>query len=194
MELPSTEAPSSNSTFAPGSAVPLKTGVVTSVMSSVFELPVSLAGSRSGMEGAAGATLSIVTGKLPDVDVLPATSVDLALKLCTPLARLLAGMVQLLPVTTAVPSELVPSKSVMVVPFSQVPVSVGEVTLVIPSLLETPLSLAAVSCGIDGVSGAVVSIVTLNTADNALVFPAASLACTARLCIPSGRMDEVTLH
>ena len=134
--------------------MPLKTGVVTSVMSSVFELPVSLAGSKSGMEGTTGATLSIVTDKLPDVDVLPATSVDLALKLCTPLVRLLAGMIQLPPVTTADPSELVPSKSVTVVPFSPVPVSVGEVTLVILSLLETPLSLAAVSCGIDGVTGA----------------------------------------
>ena len=42
------------------STVPVKTGVVTLVMLSVFEVPLSLAASRKGIEGAAGAIESSV--------------------------------------------------------------------------------------------------------------------------------------
>ena len=44
----------------PASAVPVKVGVVTLVILSVLETPVSLAAVRSGVVGASGTTLSIV--------------------------------------------------------------------------------------------------------------------------------------
>ena len=43
----------------PGSAVPVKVGVLTLVMSSLFELPLSLPGAKVGVEGAAGAWVSL---------------------------------------------------------------------------------------------------------------------------------------
>jgi hypothetical protein len=63
----------------------LNTGVVTSVLLSVFDGPVSDAGSRSGVDGAAGALLSIVTDSPADSTLaLPAASVALAVMLWAP--------------------------------------------------------------------------------------------------------------
>ena len=61
-------------------------------------------------------------------------------------------------------------------PASAVPVKVGVLSLVILSVLEVPLSLAATRSGTDGAAGAVVSMVMLNALDAALRFPAASIA------------------
>ena len=47
-------------TVLPSSAVPVKAGVLSLVISSVFELPESLAAFRSGALGAFGAVLSMV--------------------------------------------------------------------------------------------------------------------------------------
>ena len=94
---------------------------------------------------------------------------------------MLATVVQLPPVATAVPTTVAPSKSVTVVPLSAVPVKVGAVTLVMLSVFDMPLSLAAVRSGTDGAAGAVESIVTLNAAEGALTLPTASMACAIRL-------------
>ncbi len=48
-------------TVAPASAVPVMVGVVTRVMLSVFEIPVSEAAIRSGVDGAAGPVVSMTT-------------------------------------------------------------------------------------------------------------------------------------
>jgi hypothetical protein len=47
----STEIPSRSSTVAPASPVPLNVGVSSFVTLSAFELPLSLAAARSGVEG-----------------------------------------------------------------------------------------------------------------------------------------------
>lgn len=52
-------------TVLPASAVPVKVGVASLVMSSVSEAPVSEAAARSGVEGAAGAAVSITILCLP---------------------------------------------------------------------------------------------------------------------------------
>ena len=62
---------------------------------------------------------------------------------------MLATIVQLPPLATAVPTTVAPSKSVTVVPLSAVPVKVGAVTLVMLSVFDMPLSLAAVRSGTD---------------------------------------------
>lgn len=55
--------------LAPG-AVPLKVGVVSCVVLSVFDVPVSLAGARSGTE-ATGATVSMTTSSVAGYELLP---------------------------------------------------------------------------------------------------------------------------
>ena len=50
--------PAKSSTVLLASAVPVKVGVVSLVLLSVFELPVSELESRSGVDGALGGTLS----------------------------------------------------------------------------------------------------------------------------------------
>ena len=79
--VPSDVAPSSNSTLLFASAVPLTVGVVTLVRSSVLELPESLPVSRSGVDGAAGAEVSIVTVRADEAAlVFPAASVAVAVR------------------------------------------------------------------------------------------------------------------
>src|SRR5471032_2095101 len=76
--LPSTLVPllSYSVTVEPASAVPLKVSVVTLVMLSLFEVPLSLALARSGVDGAAGANVSkLSAGVLPAPPLLPAVSV-----------------------------------------------------------------------------------------------------------------------
>jgi hypothetical protein len=74
-------------TVAPASAVPLKVGVVTLVMLSVDELPESEAAVRSGVDGAAGGTVSTITLSCDAVGVAPAlplASVAFAAKYLVP--------------------------------------------------------------------------------------------------------------
>jgi hypothetical protein len=74
------------------------------------------------------------------------------------------------------PTCVFPSKIVTVLPASAVPVNVGVVLLVILSVLDDPLSLAAVRSGVEGAAGAVVSIVMVNALEATETFPAASVA------------------
>ena len=63
------------------SAVPMIVGVSSLVMSSVLELPLSLPASISGVDGAAGAVVSIVTARADEaLLVFPAVSVDVAVR------------------------------------------------------------------------------------------------------------------
>ncbi len=77
---PSGMAPANSWTIAPWSAVPVNVGVVSAVSPSDDENPVSLAGSRTGAEGAPGARVSVVTvrpgdGRLTSFDALVAVAV-----------------------------------------------------------------------------------------------------------------------
>ena len=58
------------------------------------------------------------------------------------------------PVAMPVPTTVVPSNRVTVLPASAVPVKVGMVTLVMLSVLDTPLSEAATRSGVAGAAGA----------------------------------------
>ncbi len=67
------------STVLFAAAVPVKVGVVSLVLSSVLEEPVSLPAARSGVPGAAGAAVSTVTDSPPlATEVLPPASVAVA--------------------------------------------------------------------------------------------------------------------
>ena len=111
----------------PASAVPVKVGVVTLVMLSVLDTPLSDAASRSGADGAAGAMVSMVTGKAAEAALtLPATSVALAVMLWVPFARVdVVANQSPFTVVMPVPTWVVPSNRVTVLPASAVPVKVG---------------------------------------------------------------------
>src|SRR5437870_1678345 len=175
-------------TLLPASAVPVKVGVVTLVMLSVLELQLSLPTRRSSDLGAAGAVVSMVTLSAAEAaEMLPAASVAVAVMLCVPAARARAeerrvGKVGG-PLRTWTPSL----KILTLLPASAVPVKVGVVTLVMLSVLELPLSLAAARSGAEGAAGAVVSMVTLSAAEAAEMLPAASVAVAVMLCVPAAR-------
>ena len=105
-------------------------------------------------------------------------------------------MLQTPPVATAVPSTVVPfvSYSVIRLPASAVPLTVGVVMRVTPSVLEAPLSLAAAKTGAAGAMGAVVSMVIASAAEAALVLPAISVDLTVRLWAPEASVLLVMLQ
>ena len=85
------------------------------------------------------------------------------------------------PTAVPLPTAVVPSKIVTVLPASAVPENVGVVTLVMLSVLDDPESLAAVRSGVDGAAGAVVSIVMLKVPEDVDTLPAASVAVALML-------------
>ena len=97
----------------PASAVPVRVGVVALVMLSLLDTPLSLPLARSGVEGALGAVVSLVTVSPVErglVWLLP--SVWVTLSVCAPCDR--AGEVMLqapAPLAVAVPRSVVPSVS-----------------------------------------------------------------------------------
>ena len=140
----------------PASAVPVKVGVVTLVMLSVLDKPLSDAVSRSGADGAAGAVVSMVTAKASRYSAEVARHIRClggdAVGSCRqgrggdgPRSRSVA---------TPVPTTVAPSNKVTVLPASAVPVKVGLVTLVRLSVLDKPLSEAATRSGTVGTAGA----------------------------------------
>ncbi len=79
MVVPSLTPSMKTSTVRLAPAVPVKVGVVSLVLSSVLEEPLSLPAARSGVEGAAGAVVSMVMFSAAEAtDWLPAASVALA--------------------------------------------------------------------------------------------------------------------
>lgn len=166
-------------TVALASEVPVRVGVVSLVMLSVFELPLSLAALKSGVVGADGALVSTVTANTEDADeALPATSVAVAVTLWLPAAMVEAVMLQL-----PEPSEVVEPKLPSILELkltltlaSAVPLKVGVVSLVLLSVSELPVSLPASISGVPGADGAVVSIVMARADEADEVLPAASVA------------------
>ena len=90
------------------------------------------------------------------------------------------------PSAVAVPSTVVPSVSyrVTVLLASAVPVKVGVVLLVLLSVDELPVSVAAVMSGALGAVGAVLSYITVLVACVATL-PAASFTSAVMLTLPS---------
>src|SRR5437773_12245652 len=86
-----------------------------------------------------------------------------------------------------------PRNRVTVLPASAVPVKVGVVTLVRLSVLELPLSLAAVRSGAAGAAGAAVSSVYEWLAP-AVVFPAVSVVRVVSVLVPATRVTPLALQ
>ena len=149
--LPTTVVPSSNSTVDPASAEPEKVGVLTLVILSVVDEPLSLAAAKSGVV-MVGLVTSIVTVNAADaVPMFPAASLARAVMVCGPPASVLEVMVQFPnPSAFAEPMEVAPSNSVMSTPGSLVPLNVGVVVFVMLSLFEVPVSLASAKSGVEG--------------------------------------------
>src|SRR5437016_386591 len=82
MVVPSEVTPSKNAIVLPASAVPLNVGVLSLVTLSIWELPVSLAAAKSGVEGADGAAVSLVIMLATEAALmLPLVSVAVAVML-----------------------------------------------------------------------------------------------------------------
>jgi hypothetical protein len=159
--------PSFTVTVLPASAVPVMVGVLSLVLK--FSVGVM-------MTGAAGATVSTVTGAgaLAGL-VLPAGSVWVAVSVCRPLVSGVVGVqVQLpAPSTTAVQTVVGPSFTVTVAPGSPCPLIAG---VAVPTVPVGEVML--------GATGAVVSTVKLRAAGG-LVLPAGSVAVTNAVLGPS---------
>src|SRR5258705_187357 len=150
-------------------------------------LPESDAAARSGVDGAAGAAVSIVTERPAEATlVLPAMSVCLAVRVWLPPDNVELVIDQLPePFAVAVPRTVVPlvSNSVTVAPTSApLPVNTGVVTLVMLSVLDDPVSVTAVMSGAAG-APAVVSSVKLS--DAVPVLPNESVWLATIVCDPS---------
>ena len=95
-------------------------------------------------------------------------------------------MVQVPPVVAvALPTTFVPSRSSTSTPAAAVPVKVGVLIRVMLSVVEEPLSLAAVRSGAPGTAGGVVSIVIVSADEVAPVLPATSVARAEMLWAPA---------
>src|SRR5690349_7582103 len=111
----------------------------------------------SGVDGAAGATVSIVTDKACDGALtVPLLSFAVAVMVWMPFANVVEVMVQapVVALAVAVPITVVPSYNVTVVPGVAVPVKLGRTVLVMLSVLETPVSDAVARSGVEGAATA----------------------------------------
>jgi hypothetical protein len=180
--LPISVEPANSLTVLPAAAVPVKVGVVSLVTLSLFDDPESDAAVRSGVEGTDAPTM--VTERAADAGlVLPAASVAIAVMLCAPWLR--AGLVTVQgEFAVVLPIGVGPANRVTVLPASAAPVKVGVVVVVMLSLLEDPVSDAAVMSGAEGAAGAVVSIVIESAADAGLAVPDESVAVALMLRVP----------
>ena len=97
--------------MSPGVPVPVKVGVLMEVMPSVLESPVSELAARSGVPGATGGTVTIVTESgAESLLKVPLASETFAVSECTPSASVLV-VIETLPaamssaVSVAVPTS-----------------------------------------------------------------------------------------
>lgn len=149
--VPMSVVPSYSVTVALASAVPDTTGVVLEVMLSVFDDPVSDEAARSGVDGMAGATVSI---EMVDDDeaVFPAASVATALSVNAPSVSAVAGVKVHAPEALAitVESDVVPREMAMDEPASAVPEMIGvPVASALPVVGVAIATVVAVSTVID---------------------------------------------
>ena len=89
--LPTMVAPSRSVTTSPSTPVPLMVGVVTLVMRSLFEKPLSLACARASAPGAAVEVTMCRFSAGEVAEASPATSVSTAVSTCRPSLRPLSG-------------------------------------------------------------------------------------------------------
>ena len=135
----------------PGSSLNVK---VIVAVSSLFNVETLLVTTTEG-----GCVSITKVNPLEPVLMLPATSVAFTLIVWVPVLKAVLVIDQLPSVATAVPRTVEPSVSykVTVAPGSAVPVNVGVVSVVIPSVLLNPVSLPVARPGVDGAAGACVS-------------------------------------
>ena len=126
--------------------------------------------------------------------MFPAGSVALAVIAWVPAAKVAAVIVQFPPVATPVPITVVPSNTVTMLPASAVPVKVGLATSVMLSVLDTPVSDAAIRSGADGIAGAIVSMVIDKAPDAALTLPVTSAILVVMAWVPAARVAAVMVH
>ncbi len=151
-----TEPPLARSvTVAPLSQENVKLGVVSLVRSSVADVPESDAASRSGVPGAAGAVVSMVTVKPLDAAETAATPfVCFAVTVwspsaCAPAVRLTVELAQ----TAVTPVPTLSIQSSTVLPSAQEISKVGVLSLVILSVSDVPESDAAARSGVPVATG-----------------------------------------
>ncbi len=132
--------------------------VLSFVMLSVLELPVSVVGSKSGAVEVGG-TLSIVTVKAGETPALPAVSKVCAVMLYVPAASTLEVIAQVpVAVEVVLPICVVPANNLTNTLAGAVPVNFGAVLLVMLSP-STPVSVDGSKTGFPGAVGGTVSIV-----------------------------------
>jgi hypothetical protein len=174
----------------------LKVGVVSLVLLSELDDPVSDAANKSTPGGADGAVVSIVIGNaVDDGEMLPAGSVNVDEMFQVPSVSV--GSVQFVaePITYAHDTVVVPlvAEMVMVSPFAPPDaLIVGVVSLVLLSVSDDPVSDAANKSTPDGADGAVVS--TEISRDCVVpVLPAASVTDAEIVHVPSDNAPRVQL-
>src|SRR5262245_15830740 len=193
--VPRTVAPSRSVMVPFSAAVPVIVGVLSLVRLSPA-MPESLPGWRVKPAGTPGAMVSMVTASTPEEAVLPATSLVLAVRLCTPsLSAAVRVMLQVpvAPTTVVGKRAVVPSNSCTVLPTGALPVMVGVESLVMLSP-TTPESEEGCRARPDGAPGGVVSIVIDRADDTAETLPALSKALAVIWCTPSLSAETVMLQ
>ena len=193
---PTCVAPSRILTVLPAAAVPVNVGVVSSVTSSLFDAPVSLASVRSGVLGGAGGVVSMVIDRDPlSGDVFEAASVARPRIVWPPgVSTETVTSYRPLPLAMSVPTATPSERIVTVAPRSVLPVKRGVVSFVRSSDCEEPVSLDGWRSGVLGVAGGVVSgggglgaRATVKVRDALRpTLPAASLCSARAVKIPFG--------
>jgi hypothetical protein len=173
----------------------LKVGVVSLVLLSESDDPVSDADNKSRPVGAAGAVPSIVMGNaVDDGEMLPAGSVSVDEMFHVPSVSV--GSVQFVadPITYVHDTVVVPLVAEMVIVSPLVPplaLKVGVVSLVLLSELDAPVSDAANKSRPVGAAGAVPSIVMGNAVDDGEMLPAGSVNVDEMFQVPSVSVGSV---
>ncbi len=166
-------------------------GVVSLVMSSVLDAPVSDVASKSGAVGAVRIVMfSGVLGR----ETLPAASVSVATTVQLPNVR--AGSVHDVSVPTTYEHERVVvallAEIVAMLPVAPPLVdTAGVVSLVMLSVLDAPVSDDASRSGIAGASGAVGSMVIEVAGLDAVRVPDGSVNVPVRLQLPAANVGNV---
>jgi hypothetical protein len=173
----------------------LKVGVVSLVLLSESDDPVSDAANKSRPVGAAGAVPSIVMGNaVDDGEMLPAGSVSVDEMFHVPSVSV--GSVQFVadPITYVHDTVVVPLVAEIVIVSPLVPplaLKVGVVSLVLLSVFDAPVSDASARSTPEGADGGVVSIVTGNAVDDGEMLPAGSVSVDEMFQVPSVSVGRV---
>ena len=174
---PTSVAPEYIFSVLPFVQVELIVGVLSLVLLSVLDEPVSLDAKRSGVPLAAGEVVSMVTESVEEsLETLPAGSVCFAFTRYTPSvvsAELVIETVD--EAHVPVPRTVAPDWRLTEAPVSQLTVKVGVLSLVTLSVLKSPVSEPAWRSGVPVVPGVDVSMVTARVDESDETFVAASV-------------------